>query len=552
MQGPLVSEERIALERRRGIWPDRVITDYLDRWLAEKPDAIAAICYRTEGAVTKQLTWRDLAENVVALARGLRALGVRKGDVVSFQLPNWWEFIVIHLACVRIGAVSNPLMPIFRQREMAFMVKHAESKVLITPTCFRGFDHGALALDLKHDLSSLEHVFLIGGEGEYSLDALGRAGENKGAAESGTTLGPNDVMQLLFTSGTTGEPKGVLHTSNTLIGTILKFIERMQLTAADVVFMPSPMAHQAGFAYGLTLAILLGAPLLLMDIWNPARAAELMESHRATYTFGATPFLSDLANLPGVESRDLSAFRLFVTSGAPIPPALVQEAQAKLRARIVASWGMTECCSVTTTFPSGYKADESDGCAVPGAEVRIVDLLGNELPRGQTGTLKFRGASTFVGYLKRPELYGVDEQGWFNSGDIARMDEEGYIRICGREKDIIIRGGENVPVLEIENAMYRIPQISAVAIVAMPDARMGERACAFVTLQPGAHLTSEDMQEFLAAEGVSKHFWPERLEIIERMPLTPIGKIQKFVLREMAKNLVSVPRNEQVSKASQC
>lgn len=550
MRGVLISEERVALERTRGIWPDRVVTDYFDRWLAEKPDATAAICFRTEGVATRQLTWRQLGEEVAAFARGLSALGVRKGDVVSFQLPNWWEFIAIHLACVRIGAVSNPLMPIFRRREMTFMVKQAESKVLITPTHFRGFDHGALALDLKRDLSSLEHVFLVGGEEEYSLDILRRAGAKVRLAESGTGLGPNDVMQLLFTSGTTGESKGVLHTSNTLVGTILKFIERMQLTDRDVVFMPSPLAHQAGFAYGLTLAILLGAPLLLLDVWNPGCAAELMEAHRATYTFAATPFLSDLTNLPGIEGRDLSAFKLFVTSGAPIPPVLVEQARARLHARIVSSWGMTEGCSVTTTFPSGYKADESDGCAVPGAEVRIVDLFDNELPRGQAGLLKFRGASMFVGYLKRPELYDVDERGWFNTGDIARMDAEGYIRICGREKDIIIRGGENIPVLEIENMLYRMPQITAVAIVAMPDARMGERACAFVTLQPEARLTSKDMQEFLAAEGVSKHFWPERLKIIERMPLTPSGKIQKFVLREMVKDFVALSGKEGASKAS--
>ncbi len=533
MEGVFLNEGRLELERARGIWPDRVITDYFDRWLAEKPDDTAIVSFREEDASATRLTWRQLAEQVAGIARGLAACGVGHGDVVSFQLPNCWQFVAIHLACTRIGAVSNPLMPIFRSREMSFMVGHAESKVLIVPTRFRGFDHGALALELQRDCPTLKHVFMIGGAGEHSFEnALIVAGA---AIETGARLAPNDVTQLLFTSGTTGESKGVLHTSNTLIGTILQFIKRMELGAGEVVFMPSPLAHQAGFAYGLTLSVILGLPNVLLDVWSAARAVDLIEAHGATMTFAATPFLADLANFPDVERRSLDSFRLFVTSGAPIPPVLVELAQEKLHAKVVASWGMTECCSASTTHLSCHKVLESDGVAVPGAELMITDDEGRELPRGQPGALKFRGSSLFVGYLKRPQLYAVDERGWFNTGDIARMDEEGYIRICGREKDIIIRGGENIPVVEVESAMYRIPQVAEVAIVAMPDPRMQERACAFVTLRPGRRLTLAEMQSHLAAEGVSKHFWPERLEVIEKMPWTPTGKIQKFVLREIAK-----------------
>ena len=539
MEGVFLGPERLELERRRGIWPDRVISQYLDRWLVEKPEATAIIAFREESGSTTRLTWRQLGDTVGRIAAGLRARGVAKGDFVSFQLPNWWQFIAVHLACVRIGAVSNPLMPIFRMREMGFMVKHAESKVLIVPSTFRGFDHAALARDLKSQLPSLRHVIVIDGDGEDSFDAAfgSIAGGGDGGVASGTALAPNDVMQMLFTSGTTGESKGVLHTSNTLLGIILQFIKRMELGSDEVLFMPSPLAHQAGFAYGLTMGVILGAPMVLMDIWSAARAVELMEAHGATMTFAATPFLADLANFPGVEQRRLDAFHLFVTSGAPIPPVLVDLAQKKLHATVIASWGMTECCSATTTLLSGHKVLESDGCAVPGAEVRIVDADCAEVPRGEPGALKFRGASLFVGYLKRPQLYAVDADGWFNTGDIAYMDEEGYIRICGREKDIIIRGGENIPVVEVESAIYKLPQISEVAIVAMPDPRMQERACAFVTLRPGQQLSLDQLKTHLAGEGLSKQFWPERLEIIEQMPWTPTGKIQKFVLREIAKGL---------------
>ena len=537
MEGLFLDQRRLELERSLGIWPDRVLTDYFDRWVADRPGDTAIIAFRDEDATTTRISWRELARTVTAIARGLAKRGVAKGDVVSFQLPNWWEFVAVHLACVRIGAVSNPLMPIFRRRELSFMIAHAESKVLIAPARFRGFDHGALALALARELPSLRHVFLVGGEGEHSFADTLLAGMQGGAIETGAKLGPNDVVQLLYTSGTTGEPKGAMHTSNTLIGTTLSFAERMQLGSDDVVFMPSPLAHQIGFEYGLLVSVLLGAPLVLMDIWSPERAVELLEKHRATYMFAATPFLADLASFPNIETRALDAFRVFVTSGAPIPPVLVRSAQEKLGAHIVAGWGMTECGILTMTDLSGHKVHESDGYPLPHEEVRIVDEQGNEVLREQEGTLKIRGPALFVGYLKRPKLYDVDAEGWFDTGDIARMDLQGYIRICGRKKDIVIRGGENIPVVQIESALYKMPQVAEVAIVAMPDLRLGERACAFVVLRPGGRITMKDVRSFLADEGVAKQFWPERLEILEQMPRTPTGKIQKFALREIAKGL---------------
>lgn len=373
------------------------------------------------------------------------------------QLPNWWEFVAVHLACLRIGAITNPLMPILRHRELSFMIGHAESKVFIAPSSFRGFDHGALARSLSYELPALEHVFLVDGEGADSFEAALLAGPAEAAYMRGTPIDGNALVQLLFTSGTTGEPKGVLHTSNTLLGTILQFIERLECSDRDVVFMPSPLAHQAGFAYGLMLGVILGAPIVLLDIWHPRRAIELMEQHRATYTFASTPFLADLAQFEGIEQRDLRSFRLFVTSGAPIPPIVVKQAQENLGATVIASWGMSEVCSATTTLLSGHKVQESDGIAMPGSEVKVVDAEGREVPRGQQGSLRVRSASLFVGYLKRPQLYSVDDDGWFVTGDIARMDEEGYIRICGRDKDIVIRGGENIPVVEIEAALYKMP-----------------------------------------------------------------------------------------------
>jgi cyclohexanecarboxylate-CoA ligase len=541
MDGLFLDDARLALERRRGIWPDRVLTDDLDRWVVQRPDDTAIIGYREEARTTTRLTYRELSARATRIARALASRGIGRGDVVSFQLPNWWEFVALHLACVRLGAVSNPLMPIFRHRELAFMLEHAESRVFVAPVRFRGFDHASLARELQHTLPRLEHVLLVGGDGADAFEACWATTGVGRDCESGAALAPNDVMQLLYTSGTTGEPKGVMHTSNTLLGTALKFAERMALDDRDVIFMPSPLGHQLGFTYGVILSQLLGVPLVLLDVWNPASAADLIERHRATFTFAATPFLADLANLPGIGSRRLDALRLFVSSGAPIPPAVVQAAQSKLGVTVATCWGMTECASVTMTAPDGYKVLESDGCVLPGEEVRIVDDQGVEVPRGEEGTLEIRGAALFVGYLKRPQLYDVNPKGWFDTGDVARMDDEGYIRICGRKKDIIIRGGENIPVLEVESAMYGMPEVAEVAIVAMPDPRLVERACAFVTLRPGASLTLQRVREHLAALGIAKHFWPERLEVLPEMPRTPTGKIQKFALRERARAFPAQP-----------
>ena len=530
-----VDQARIELERQRGIWPNRVITDYFDGWLAEKPDATAIIDHRAGDGSTMLLGYRELNGAVAAMARNLSGLGVGKGDVVSMQLPNWWQFVAVHLACVRIGAITNPLMPIFRHRELSFMLRLAESKVFIVPATYRDFDYGALGRQLGREVPSLAHVFVVGASGADSFEDVLLAEGGEGF-ETGGELHPNDLMQLLFTSGTTGEPKGVLHVSNALIGTARTLAQRMELGPGDVIFMPSPIAHQSGFMYGMMLSLMLGVPLLLMDVWEPATGARLMAEHGASFMFAATPFLGDLANLEDIAAYDLDAFRLFVTAGAPIPPEVVAAAHDRLSAIVVGAWGMTENGCVTTTELSGHKVLESDGKALPGEEVRVVDDNGVVVDEGTPGNLQFRGAANFVGYLKRPEFYRFDDDGWFDTGDLARMDDEGYIRIEGRKKDIIIRGGENIPVVEIENALYRMAEVRDAAVVAMPDARLAERACAFATLKPGATLTLERVKEFLGGEKVAKQYWPERLEVIDEMPRTPSGKIQKFVLRDQAQN----------------
>jgi cyclohexanecarboxylate-CoA ligase len=495
--------------RERARWPQRVATDYLERWVSEKPDATALVSWRTEEEAETRLTWGQLARRAAAAAAMLERAGVRRGDVVSFQLPNWCEFVALYLATVRLGAVANPLMPIFRRRELAFMLRLADARAFVVPERFRGFEHGALARELAAELPGMRLLGLdFGAPREEFL--------------RGARLRPDDVTEVLYTSGTTGESKGVLHTSNTLLSAVHEFVGHMKLGESDVIFMPSPLAHQLGFMYGMLMSLVLGVPMVLIDVWRAARAAQLIAAHRVTFAYASTPFIADL-----IETRErLPSLRVFASAGAPIPPAIVQAAREKLGLSVAASFGMTECGTVTCTPPDGSRAAESDGRALPNGEVRVVD-----------GRLQVRGASLFVGYLKRPQLYNLDADGWFDTGDLARMDTEGYIRICGRSKDVIIRGGENIPVVEIEAALYRMPEIADAALVAMPDARLQERACAYVTLRAGKTLDLAALCRRLDAEGFSKHFWPERLEVLAEMPRTPTGKIQKFVLRELAKEL---------------
>ncbi|WP_445000363.1 AMP-binding protein [Halomonas mongoliensis] len=523
-----------------GAWNDKIITDYLDEAVASAGDKAAIITYRMADGSRVELSYRKLNEKVTRIAAGLAELGVRKGDIVSCQLPNWWQMTALHLACVRIGAVLNPLMPIFREHELEFMLGMAESKVLVVPQTFRKFDHGAMAHELKHSLPKLAHVLVIGSEGEDSFERvlLERAWETEtdtAALFRERRPSGDDVVQILYTSGTTGKPKGVMHTSNTLFSHIRPFAERLALGAADTVFMPSPLAHQLGFLYGLMLPVYLKASVVLQDTWLPEEAVAIIRAERPSLMLGSTPFLADIAEQAIAHGPDLQSLTLFLCAGAPIPSPLVEKAAQNLPTRILSAWGMTENGAVTTTLPEDdpERAVHTDGVPLPYIELKVTDMEGNPLPAGQEGPLYMRGASLFVGYFKQPELYGVDDEGWFPTGDLARLDEQGYVRITGRSKDVVIRGGENIPIVDIENTLYQHPKIQTLALVGKPDERLGERLCAYVTLKEGEEsLTLEEICAFLTERKVTRQYQPEFLEVLDELPRTPSGKIQKFKLRE--------------------
>lgn len=527
----------------KGFWHDRTINDDLDACVAACPDQTALTAVQAESGAVTRFTYRELSNMADRVAVGLTKLGVGKNDIVACQLPNWWQFTVTYLACSRIGAVMNPLMHIFRERELSFMLKHGEAKVLIIPHTFRGFDYEQMVNGLKPTLPDLKHVVVVNGAGANSFEALLSGPEWEKESNAKTVLtqhrpGPDDVTQLIYTSGTTGEPKGVMHTANTVMANIIPYAARLHLDAKDVVLMASPMAHQTGFMYGLMMPIMLKSSAVLLDVWEPLRAIDLIRNESVTFTMASTPFLTDLAKNVEESGKKVPTLRTFLCAGAPIPGPLVEQARSVLGTKIVSAWGMTENGAVTLIELNDpdERAFTTDGLPLPGVELKVVNDDGVSLPAGEAGKLYVRSCSNFGGYLKRAHLNGTDAEGWFDTGDLARLDAQGYVRITGRSKDVIIRGGENIPVVEIESLLYRHPAIAMAAIVAYPDERLGERACAVVVLKPGQSLDLPTLVEYLKAQKIALQYIPEKLEIRDAMPSTPSGKIQKFKLREILRD----------------
>jgi len=532
--------QRRARMIQQGYWLDKTILQSLNDAVHQYPDKTALVSIKDDQP-ERSFTYRELLHTSNQIALGLRKLGIQKNDIVSCQLPNWWEFSLLYIACRRIGAVLNPLMPIFRERELTFMLKHSESKVFIVPKVFRKFDYEQLAYQLQKNINSLQHVIVIDGNGENNFaDVLLNHGLDKDPQILNTLndikINADDIAQLIFTSGTTGEPKGVMHTANTLFANIVPYAERLHLNHEDVILMASPMAHQTGFMYGLIMPVILKAKVILQDIWDVDKAIDLIDKYKITFTMASTPFLNDLSNAASQGDKKFHSLKTFLCAGAPIPGPLVKKARENLGVKVISAWGMTECGAVTMTRPEDddERSFNTDGLPLPGVEIKIIDQDGKEKGNNEPGSLMIRTCSNFGGYLKRPYLNATDHDDWFDTGDLAYQDEQGYIRICGRNKDVIIRGGENIPVAEIESLLYQHPDIAIVALVSYPDERLGERACAVIKLKE--HRESIELSEivnFLKQHKLAVQYIPERLEVWNEIPMTPSGKIQKFKLREM-------------------
>ncbi|HXJ79813.1 MAG TPA: AMP-binding protein [Candidatus Methylomirabilis sp.] len=533
-----LTPERIARSTEKGYWRNESLDTYLDRWATRRPGKTAVV--DTLG----RHTYMELAALVERVAHGLSAHGVEPGCVISCQLPNWNETIVLFLAAALLGAVVNPIPPTYRASELRFMLGLLESQVVVIPEVFRGFNHVEMLAGLRRDLPRVEHVFVVRGSPAAGMRPWATLVETAWEARDGRRSlpgsDPNRVHEVVFTSGTTGEPKGVMHTPNTTLSTIYSLIDRLEFSERDVILMSSTLGHQTGYLYGYCLNFLLGTTAVWLDVWNATEAARLIETERVTFTMGATPFLQDLTYVSA--SHDLSSLRVFISAGASIPRQLVVDARARLRCMISAGWGMTENGLATCNGLSDAEAKVfgTDGVPLPGMALRVVDEAERDVPPGVEGELLVTGPAQFVGYFKRPGFTaeGHTPDGWFRTGDRATLDADGYLAITGRSKDVIIRGGENIPVAEVENLLFAHPKIAGVAIVAIPDLRLQERACAVVVPRAGESLTLAELVAYLDAKQLAKQKFPERLEIVSEFPMTPSGKVQKYRLRQLVKHRI--------------
>lgn len=530
--GEILSASRIEAMRSAGQWTDENWFSFFEQTVSRDPGKTAIVSFNSAAGTAERISYAQLNDVVEKLVSAFDHWKLPSDSVVAVQLPGCWQFIATMLACAKSGIAISPIMPTARQMDMRHALGLTAAAVLIVPAQFRNVRYQELIDDIRPDLPSLKHIVTIDGIGLGSFHGLPDTLPTTRRSER-TAISANKISEIMFTSGTTGEPKGVMHTWNTLLASTRGFAERLQLGADDVIFMGSPLSHQTGFLWGAVLPIFLGASVVLLDIWKAEIAVDLIAKEKATFSVAAPTFLSDILTASERKKEAIVSLKSFLLAGAPVPRILVELAAERLGVRIASAWGMTEVSLPTITLPtdSVEKVSGSDGLPLDGMEIRIVGPDGRERPAGKEGRLEARGAFNFVGYLKRPDLYATDADGWFDTGDLAFVDADGYVRITGRTKDIVIRGGENIPVVEVENALYRHPSVSEVAIIAIPDARLGERACACVTMAKGYSLTFEEMVDFLICAGITKTYLPERLEIIDDMPRTPSGKVQKFQLR---------------------
>lgn len=476
-----------------------------------------------------RLSYAALAARAEALAAAIEAAGVRPGDVISYQLPNGIEAILVALAALRIGAIANPIIPIYRRKEVSFIVGQAQPAIIFAQATYRGFEHARMMVDLT---AGSVIVVACGGDcdGATGFDAF--LAPHLGAATALPDALPDADALLLYTSGTEGDPKGVRHSQRNLVVEARSVIDATDVGADDALFMASPLTHITGFMYGSVLAVVLGAKLCLTDGWTPDVAASVIEAERCTWAVGATPFLQGLLE-PRLAAR-ISSLGKFRCGGADVPPKLIREAQAR-GMRAMRTYGCSEHPTISGgVFDDPEKAATTDGRVHPANSVRIVDLDDEtvQLPHGRVGEIQSRGPEVFLGYRdSRLDAKAFTPDGWLRTGDIGTLDADGYVTVVGRKKDIIIRKGENISAKEVEDLVVEMPGIAQVAIVGVPDVERGEMMVAVCVPVPGAAPTLADLVSHLERAGLARQKFPEDLKLVSELPMNAAGKIRKVDIR---------------------
>ncbi|GAB3081885.1 AMP-binding protein [Nocardioides zeae] len=528
---PVVAQDFLERSAAAGLAEPLTLWDLAT---AAPPERVAVVCPRNG-----EVTYETLVKEAGALAAAWQAKGLAAADAVIVQLPNCYEFVLTHLALTRLGAITLAVPANYRNAELQNIATTSRAAAIVCSPSHPSCPDADVFEAVQAAVDTLVHVWPIE-SGEFRT-----ASDHHSAETLGALPDPDDVTIFMATSGTTGTPKLVVHTHrNTVGGTLQAIAKEMDLDGTDVLFAPSPLAHASGLQYGVRLAIALGTTLLLLDKWDPQRAADLIERYRATWALGATPFLYDLSKLPEEERQRLSTLRAFACGGAPIPPSIASAARDALPGLAICPvWGMSETGMVTLVRPGdpASKVVSSDGRALPGWEVRIRTLDGENAEPGVVGEIQVRGAALFRGYFERPDLTAAAvPDGWLCTGDLGYLDEDGFLRCEGRVKDLIIRGGVNISAGEVEDEVRSHPSVEDVAVIGVPDPRLGERVGAVVVPSgsPADVPSVEELDAYLTERGLARNKHPEHITVVDSLPRTPAGKVQKFVLRQ---NLAPAP-----------
>ena len=536
--------------RTAGYWTNATLGDWLERNAAARGDCDAL----RQGGRT--LTWHALRLAVRALACGLDGLGIRKGDVVAVQLPNTVEFIIAYLAIASRGAIMQTLHMPYRGAEIEGLMNHSGARAAVVMAEARDYRAAQLLLEMRARLPALRHVIAVGETappGALRFDELiGGAGTDPQPAP--VALSGADLFLLLYTSGTTTAPKGVPHSYQNFLANSRLSATELSVGPDDVLLSAAPFSHLYGlFTFNMALSV--GATSLLLPAFSPPDLAQLLHAGRPTIAFTAPAHIAACLAMKLFDGKDLSSLRYVQISGSAVPPALGRTFEPLLRnGKVMQLWGMTElqAGAYTRLGDSEPVRIETTGCASPGSELRVVRDDGTPAAVGETGELQMRGPSLFAGYLNNAEATreAFTADGFFRTGDLAYMDALGNTTLAGRTKEIINRGGVKFNPLDVENLLCAHPAVEQAAIVPMPDPVLGERACAFVmlraTIAAGADFNFEAMQSWLAQHRVSKTKWPERLEFIEAMPLTPTRKIIKGQLVRILEDRMRAGNHEAI------
>lgn len=531
------SAEHIRAYRDAGLWSDETMFELLAAQVAQHPDKVFA----TDGS--RSLTYREMQDSVLRLAAGFHARGWQAGDTVAVQLPNWVEFIEVVIALSRLGIITVPIMPIYRRDEVGYVAGHAEVRAVITPEAFKGFGYLDMYRDVRRDFPDLDIVVVRPSSETISdaipLDAI-RTSTVPAPEDLPDPVSADDPFLIVYTSGTTSRPKGCVHTFNTYCSGARTLTKSFGYTAGDVQFGPSPITHTTGLVTSVLVPLLNGASTHVMAEWEPVRGAEEIARFGCTQAVTATTFLQMLLESYDPARDDLSSLRLWVCAGAPIPRAVVERAHQTLpHLKVLSLYGRSENLMTTTCTvdDDSERALNSDGSAQPGHEVAIVDDHGREVPHGTEGDIAYRGPSHMIGYLGDADETAAlfTPGGLSRSGDLGVMDDDGFVRVTGRLKDIIIRGGMNISARELEDHLVAHPALSDSAVVGYPDDRLGERVAVFVVTRDNhPEPTVDELRTYLTGHGVAIQKTPERVIAVDSLPMTATGKVQKHILRQQA------------------